>query len=344
VLRSFAGVRERAAAGWLLGRRSGEVVEDGGSLDLALTTTGADGAVYGFPDQTYLQVTTATFTEWIPLFTSAETLLTKTLPAGAYTATLYFQNGNVELTRTAGMTTTTVSAEWTNAQPVTLEIVKGQTTPLALHFSVDSLVDLVFDTGTLQIITDVVEQEAEQPVTAQLSGSTNLNYEAYGDDTAAYAAALDVDQGIDLGLSMSFHATGDWQQFGSYSVCQAGTLVNASSVSSVGLDLRLQQLINGAAYLCVNESGASDQISLFPSNYGLPPAGQEVFLPGSAYSFYGGFYAYVGDIYDGTTLKQTELANATLTNAYFYHQIYDDAGQQVSTIQGTIGGTFQLAP
>jgi hypothetical protein len=322
----------------------GEAVEDGGSLDLALTTTGADGAVYGFPDQTYLEVSTATFSEWIPLWTSTETLLSKTLPAGAYTATLIFQNGTPELTRTEGMTTTTVGAEWTNPQPVSLTVVKGQTTPLALHFSVDSLVDLVFDTGTLNVIADVVEEDAEQPQSATVSGTTNIDYEVYGDSTATYATALDVDSGVDLAFAMGFHANGAWQQYGSSSVCQPGTLVSGSSSGSAGLDLRLRQLIDGQAYLCVNELGASDQISLFPSNYGLPPMGQETFLPGAAYSFYGGFYAYVGDIYDGTTLAQTDMENLVLTNAYFYHQIYDDGGQQVSTVQGAISGTFQLRP
>jgi hypothetical protein len=322
----------------------GEVAEDGGEVQLALTTTGPDGAVYGFPDQTYLQLTTATSNEWIPLWGS-DTVLSKTLPAGAYSASIYFQNGNVELTRTDGTVTSVVGAEWTNPQPVTFNIVKGQTTPLAMHFSVDTLVDLVFDTGTLQVIADVVEQDTEQPATARVSGSTNLWYEVYGDDTAAYATALDVDQGVELALSIGFHATGPWQQFGSYSVCQPGTVTDASGGSSPGLDLRLRQLVGGVANLCVYETGAQDQVSLYPSNYGPAPVGQELFLPDAAYGFYGGFYGYVSsDIYDGTTLKQTELQNATLSNGFFYQQIYDAASQQISTIQGTMTGTIQLQP
>ena len=321
----------------------GEAVEDGGAIDLALETTGADGAVYGFPIGTYLSAVTATSSEWIPLWGS-EAVLSKTLPVGAYSVSLYFENDDVRLTRDDGTAVSEVSAAWTNQQPVTFTIAQGQTTPLALHFSVETLVDVVFDTGTLQVITDVVTVDTEQPGSARISGTTSLLEESYGDTTAPYATALDVDLGVDSAFAIGFQSTGDWQQLSSTMICQSGTISDASSPGSVGLDLRMAQFVGGVASLCVFENGASDQLSLYPSNYAAPPAGQETFLPDTQYGFYGGFSVLIGDVYDGTTLKQTELENVALVSGYFYHQIYDSASQFISMVQGNVNGTFQLRP
>jgi hypothetical protein len=68
-----------------------------------------------------------------------------------------------------------------------------------------------------------------------------------------------------------------------------------------------------------------------------------MFLPDASYSFYGGVGGYVGDVYDGTTLQQTLLENAALTNGYFYHYVYD-LTQQLTTVQGTFSGTVTFAP
>jgi hypothetical protein len=320
-----------------------ESVEQAGSVELALTAPGASGVTYGFPVGTYLTVQSASVYEYIPL-DGAGAQLQRTLPIGSYTAGLYYQNTNVELTKTDGAVTTTVGATWTNPQPVTFDIVEGQTTPLALHFAVNDLTDVVFQTGTLQVIADVVEQETDQPANATVSGTTNIYYSTYADPMSAYASALAVDQGVDLGISLSFQATGDWTQYGSTSVCQPGTLSQASSSGSGGLSRRVEELVGGTGYLCVYDNGASDQINLYPNRYGAAPAGQEMFLPDAAYSFNGGVVAYgLGDIYDGTTLHQTQFENLALPNAYFYHQIYD-ATQEVTFIQGTMNATLTLTP
>jgi hypothetical protein len=319
-----------------------EALEKSGSIELGLTAPGANGAVYGFPAGTYLQMASATIAEWVPL-DGTETVLQRTFPVGSYTATLYFQNGNVELTKTDGTVTTTLDATWTNTQPVTVDIVEGQTTPLALHFAVNDLTDIVFQTGTLQVIADVVEQETDQPASATVNGTANFNYATYADASAAYASALAVDQGVDLGIALGFQATGDWTQYGSTTVCQPGTLSQASASGSDGLSRRVEQLLGGTASLCVYDTGASDQVALYSNRYGAAPAGQEMFLPDS-YSFNAGAVIYnLGDIYDGTTLHQTQLENLSLPSAYFYHQVYD-ATQELTFVQGTLSGTLSLTP
>ena len=72
---------------------SHEQAEQGGSVKLALKTTGPDGATYAFPQDAYLVVTGSTFTEYLWLY-GDETTYHRTLAAGTYTATLYFGNGN----------------------------------------------------------------------------------------------------------------------------------------------------------------------------------------------------------------------------------------------------------
>lgn len=321
----------------------GEVAEAGGIVELALSTTGADGAVYGFPEATYLQLNTTNFSEWVSL-TGSETVLRKELAAGEYTASLWFQAGNVQLVRSESGSTTLVDAEWTNTQPIALSIADGQTTPLTLQFSLDELGDVAFGTGTLQVVAEVDVREVEQATSASVSGTTNLSYEQYSDATAAYATALDVDQGIDLAFSLGFQASSDWYQVGTSSVCQRGTVAESASSSSVGLDLRLQQLSGTSATLCVINQGAADDVSLTMNVYGAPPAGQEAFLPDPQYGFYGSIYGSVGDVFDGTTLEQAELQNATLSNGNFYHMVYDLWGTQLATVEGSATGTFQLEP
>lgn len=321
----------------------GEVTEAGGTVELALSTTGADGAVYGFPESTYLQLNTTNFSEWVSL-TGSETVLSKELAAGEYTASLWFLDGNVQLARTEAGSTSLVDAEWTNTQPIALSIVDGQITPLTLQFSLDNLGAVAFETGTLQVVAEVDVREAEQATGAVVSGATNLTYEEYADGTAAYATALDVDQGVDLAFSMGFQASTDWYQTGTSTVCQSGTLAEAASDNGAALDLRMEQLIGSSATLCVTNQGAADDVSLSSNRYGAPPAGQEVFLPDGEYGFYGSFHGTVGDVFDGATLEQRELQNATLSNAYFFHMVYDLSGEQLATVQGNVTGTFRLEP
>jgi hypothetical protein len=322
----------------------GESVAQTGSLSAALTTTGADGATYGFPFDAYLLVQSATTGEYIQL-TGPETQINHTLPVGTYTASLYYGSGSVVLTRTEGAVTTTVPAEWTNPQPVTFDIVKGQTTPLALHFAVKGLVDLVFDTGTLQLIADVVEQAASQPGSAQVTGTYNSYYSANADDTAAYATSLAVTQGVDYPLTLGFQSTGTWTQFGGGTICVQGTLGSASAGGSPGLSLRLAELTSGSASVCVYDQGATDQVALFVNRFGAPPAGQETFLPDPNYYFYSGTFGQVGDVYDGTTLHQTALKNVALANGFFYQSVYDGSSSvQLTTSQGAFTGNLQLTP
>lgn len=321
-----------------------EPVGETGTLSAALTTTGSDGASYSFPVGTYLQLSTSTFTESVPL-DGPDALLQRQLPAGSYTATLYYSTSSVVLERTESGVTTTVEAQWTNPQPVTFDILDEQTTALILHFTVQGLTDLTFDTGTLQVGADVVEEEVEQAGAADISGTTNFYQEEYADPAAAYAGALDVELGVDYSAELAFTATGDWTQYGSTAVCKPGTFDAVSASGSSGLGLRAEQLVGAAGYLCIYDYGAADGVSLSLSRYGAAPSGQASVLPDPNYGFYGSLGAAIGDVYDGETLQQTALEDAVpVTNGYFGHYIYDSSSTLLTQVAGVFNGTIQLAP
>jgi hypothetical protein len=317
-----------------------------GTLSAALTTTGSDGATYAFPPGAYLTVSSATFTEYIPI-DGADATLSKKLPTGTYTAGLYYVGGSVVLDRTLGSATSTVDATWTNPQPVTFEIVDGQTTALVLHFAVQGLTDLTFDVGTLQISADVVTQGVDQAGHADEAGTVNFYQEEYADPSASYASLLDIDLGVDYTHHLQFQGTTDWVQFGGGTVCKYGTLTAAETGGSDGLARRVEQVVgpDGSGALCVYDQGASDYVNFYATRYGAPPVGQETFLTDASYSFYVSLGGVIGDIYDGETLRQSLLEQPTaLTSSYFGHYVYDSSSTLITQAWGNSVGTLQLQP
>jgi hypothetical protein len=317
-----------------------------GTLSAALTTTGSDGAAYAFPSGAYLTVSSATYFEYIPIDGAGATL-SKKLPADTYTAGLYYIAGSVVLDRTASAVTSSVEATWTNPQPVTFTIVDGQTTALVLHFAVQGLADLTFDVGTLQISADVVTQGVSQAGHADEVGTVNFYQEEYADPTANYASVLDIDLGVDYTHHLRFQGSSDWAQYGGGTVCKYGMLTAADTGGSSGLARRAEQVlgVDASGSICIYDQGANDYVSIYGSRYGAPPAGQESFLTDASYGFYLTVSGVIGDVYDGETLKQSLLEEATtLTNSYFGHYVYDSSNILITQAWGTSVGTVQLLP
>lgn len=322
---------------------SHEKAEHGGSVKLALKTTGADGATYAFPQDAYLVVQGPTYTEYLWLY-GDETTFNRTLAAGTYTATLYFYNGPTVLEKTQGANTTTVDATWTNPQPVTFTIVDGQTTPIALHFTVKGLGDVSFETGTLAVTADVQKENSATFASAAFTGVTNLYYSRDTDATAQYATSLHLDQGVDYPLTLSYTSTSPWAQANTTQVCQSGTLSVASSSGSAALNARLEQMMGSSVYFCVGDNGANDYVGIYSNKYGPPPASQVSFLPDANYGVAGGISFTVGDVYDSTTLHQTALQNVTFMGGSFYHELFDGSWNELTMVAGYASGTFTMTP
>lgn len=320
--------------------------ESTGTLSAALTTTGSDGATYAFPSGAYLTVSSPTYSEYIPIDGAGATL-SKKLPAGTYTAGLYYSGGSTVLDRTVGAVTSSVGASWTNPQPVLFTIVDGQTTALVLHFAVQGLADLTFDVGTLQISADVVTQGVSQAGHVDEAGTVNFYQEDYLDPSASYASFLDIDLGVEYTHHLQFQGTGDWTQYGGGTLCKTGTLTAADLDGSVGLARRGQQVVGADASgsICIYDQGANDYVSIYGTRYGAPPAGQETFLTDGSYGFYLTVGGGIGDVYDGETLKQSLLEEPTaLSGSYLGHYVYDSSSTLITQAWGTSVGTVQLLP
>lgn len=316
-----------------------------GTLSAALTTTGSDGASYAFPSGAYLSVSSMTTSDFIPL-DGVDTVLNRKLPVGTYTATLYYTSGDVVLTRTLSGATSSVPATWVDPQPVSFNIVDQTTTPLVLHFKVQGLGDVTFQVGTLQLSFDVAKENSQQPTRADAQGSASFNYEQYADSSAAYATKLDIDQGVPYAYHLQLQGAGDWVNYAGGTVCKSGTLGISDASGNPGIALRAAEEVGASASLCIYDLGATDYISLFAGRTGAPPMGQESFLPDASYNFYIQFGASTPDLFDGTTLKQSQLeAPLSLTNGSLYQYIYDSSFNLVTQVGATTNpGTVQLLP
>ena len=114
----------------------------------------------------------------------------------------------------------------------------------------------------------------------------------------------------------------------------------------MGIARRAAELVGGSGYICIYDEGANDYVVVGGSRSGAPPAGQESFLPDASYNFYISAGGLLGDVFDGTTLKQSVLQDPTpLTGGYFSHYVYNTGFTTLlSQAQGTATGTLQLSP
>jgi hypothetical protein len=323
-------------------------IEVTGTVSAALSTTGSDGATYQFPPNSYLIVkSTATWDYF--LIDDASAIFTQSLPVGTYEIGLYFDgNASPTLLRTEGSETTTVSADWTDPDPLSFEILQDTTTPIVLHFHVEGLGDLTFDTGNLQVTFDVIQDITTQPDLFKESGDITFVQEEYADPGAQYATELDVDTSAPTAQSLWVQSESDWAQVGANSVCKDVSLA-ALGYGSPGLGNRYGQLAD-ADYgtLCIYDYGEG-----YPYDYayfsifanGPAPVAQQSYLPDPAYNFSLYFSTDIPDVYDGETLEQTALEQPVTGNGFVQHYVYtNDYSTLLTNVYGAGPVTIQLSP
>jgi len=102
--------------------------------------------------------------------------------------------------------------------------------------------------------------------------------------------------------------------------------------------------------LCVLDRGANDSVTLVVVRDGAAPADQQTILPTGNYAFRWRIQFRAGDIFDGTTLKLSQLAGpiafGPTTQTTWRHDIVDiGAAVFLEVAQGNLSnGTFQLTP
>jgi hypothetical protein len=120
-----------------------------GSVSLAMSAVGPDGATYTLSNQDFMNLSQG----GALYFTSATGNQSFALQAGNYQATLY--GGPTDggpgwtLNRVADGGATTVAAALLDAQPYNFAITPGATTSLPLHFEVAGVGNVTFSVGTL---------------------------------------------------------------------------------------------------------------------------------------------------------------------------------------------------
>ncbi len=317
-----------------------------GTVEAALSTVGSDGATYQFLSGTNLVITTATSSESYAI-DGPDTIFNKQLPVGSYNLEISWPfMGPAQLLRTEGMTSTVVDAIWTDSHPIPFTITQDTTTPIVLHFNVKGLGDITFDVGRLQVTIDVIQETVEEAAQIRESGSVNFYAENYADPLSAYAAALDVDTGVDIGQALYFGASGDWVQSGSQWVCKTGYMA-ALGYGSTGLFNRIIQTAGGDASVCIQDVGSNDWLYINFFRYGPAPSEQAAYLPDPNYSF--NLYAQFPlgmDVYDGETLQQSLLTEWTPVDpGNFGHYIYDATYTTLLTdVAGVANAFVQFTP
>jgi len=286
------------------------VQEEGttGTFSAALVTQGADGATYQFPTGTFinLRIQGNTFNDFFPLDNPNETLVSRRVPAGSYTAILTYNGGEGAylLQRTQNGQVSVIPAVLLNATPITFEVAAGGTTSLALSFRVQGLSDITFSVGNVNITLNTSEQVnatgsqwrvTESGVLQNASVDPSLSMEAQ--------TLLAVSPGEMFNLSVFFNLTWSWFLAEPGVICALGTITSVSANGSSGYQARMSQILGASGRVCVLDSGGNDQvyISVFASSV---PAGQVSALPGS-YSIQLFADGYGGDVFNGTTFQQS---------------------------------------
>jgi hypothetical protein len=325
-------------------------------VQVALATTGSDGASYQFPPGTQLDLfnnNTGFFGNFA--IDGTETALTETVPIGSYTATLSFpSNGPVQLVRTSGGTSTTVAATWTDGQPYTFGVGLNVTTPIILHFSVVGLGDITFQVGKVQVSIDVNSTTTQMPGSGSQSGTIANSFQSF-----AAGLGLETPLGLTNGESdseaVAFTVTSPFSLEATGFACASitPTSITSSSPSNTNaFNALMQEFVGpgGFASLCVQDQGTNDAVLLEIFRNGAAPSNQVSFLSGGNYQF-GMFIQFnAGDVFSGSTLKLSQIAGPltlnTATSAFWSHDIYDfNAAQFVEQSDGFYSaGTFQLSP
>lgn len=323
-----------------------------GSVTVALATTGSDGATYQFPSGTELETVNGSgFNGFFPI-DGSETVLTETIPVGLYQAFLITPNGSpLQLVRTLNGMSQTVPATWTDPQPFNFTVMQNMTTPIVLHFSVAGLGDITFQVGRLQVSIDVNSTTTTMPTGGQESATMTINSQ-----TLAPGLGLETPLGLAVGevdaVSISISLTGPFTQQTNGFVCAFGTLSAISApTSSAAFTALVEELAGTPASfvsLCIFDAGTNDFVELTVVRFGAAPADQQAFLPGSNYQFSSFLEFQAGDIFDGTTLRLSELAGPiTLDSgngAFWNHSIFDSSNRLEASFGSISAGTFQLTP
>jgi hypothetical protein len=321
---------------------------DTGTISAAISTVGPDGATYSMPAGTYLRVIAATWEQYYPIDGVGSTF-SQALPAGDYTIGLYFSS-DPRLVRSDGTVSNEVTAIWTDPQPLNLTVTSGLTTPLVLHFDTEGLENITFVDGTLDVSIEVDEYEGtDQPGSLQEDGSFVPSYTYDTDPTAQYAVELSAVIGSYYYQGVTLQATGPWAEEGTWGrVCVPVQVGSVTTYGDDGISRRMRQILLATGELCINDGGGTtDYADLYVTVDGPVPSEQAAYLPDASYTRQFSLSFQVPDLWDGTTLQQTELASWVSLDpatSYVSHYLYSTDYSVQTYVSGNLYGRVRLSP
>ena len=303
-----------------------------GSLDMAVQTTGPDGATYRITDQTLFTVRNADYSFYDRLrVEGTQPLQSFSLPPDAYWAdiTSLRSDGSFELERSDGTQTQLVSARYVGVSPNPFSITARSTTALTLPFRVADIGDVTFDVGQLIVNVDV-DIENTSPTTGQLS------MQGAAVDEQTFAGELESVTDYALPSNASVDQTWAWQITGPFSlrgvgrVCAPIEITTATSNQPAWLDLT--QIVSGSAgTLCVTDGVYGDTVSVAVRRFAdLTGTNLGTHLTGSSYEVLSDLTAYLpGTVLEGETLHLDQLVDAmSQGDAYAYYWLVENGSTQ----------------
>jgi hypothetical protein len=322
-----------------------------GTVSMALTAIGPDGATYTFPSNTFFVLTQSGTTVASAQFDQTTPTQSFSLPVGSYSGTLQnaAANGTTwTLVRTVGGTSTNATATLVDPSPYSLTITSGTTTNVTFHFTVAGVGNLTFQTGTLGTALQV-DAGTGAPTGAAYSGPFNVSGQSLT-GTPAQNSFLTIASGS-ASYQVTLTRTGDWAP----GLDQACMPVSAgvTAVSSSGLlQGWMGELAGATGTVCIGDASQNNAVTLQLQRIGAPktPA-MKVGLTGPSYSFTLLLSNPLpSPVYAGGTLSLSKLATpgATLASGGGQLMIADATVSPFAPVAVTYGvapgGTFVITP
>lgn len=324
----------------------GEDVEPSGTLNAALLTVGSDGATYQFPAGTVIRLHQGNYTQDYPL-DGMESSLNVRLPVGTFDVTVLFTGMAPKLVRTIGGVASEVDAVWLDLQPVLVNITTAATTDLTLHFRVTGLGDVTFDMGTLAIALDVQRNTTAQPAQIWENGTYIHASSVFGPTATPEAQVLfAMSPGQSVDHFLDYNITQAWQQVSATRTCTFGVLDAFTTMGESGFSRGATILLRQLTSICIDDAGMADKFLINTDFSGPAPAPFDAALPNGNYRFFMSVSGFVGDVYDGQTLRQSSLETFTSFNGgEVSYQIFDNVfGQETLSFRGNLSGNVRLVP
>lgn len=252
-----------------------------GTLQLALSATGPDGATYALPADAVLTVERAD-ASMVPVRLDLQdpqaTSLRVPLAPGDYVATLeqlVNARGEILLSRQLGGTTQEVSAELLSANPVAFTIASGAVESLPIRFALATLGDVVFDVGTLDV--QVGLQDSATPGQARgFVGDLGQAFVIHSYSQSPFGPILGELNQLPQGASVSMHyevaRAGSWE-LSPHEICAPIEARTFNVPESFAMSVLFNEPLGGTGRICFAdaETGGTVRISLQRQGPALNP-------------------------------------------------------------------------